>query len=297
MAIVNSKTLYESKSKIATVVSFVLVLASFAVWGFGTNSALLLLVAILLSVIVGFVVYLAMANLRREPLDAFDLLFQLARDEPVSQLQTQITRSLVDASKRGDTVFRELLVNRLNSICDDVHQIGKGRIEFRNTESWRIFYEQILRSPSTTMYRSVAHIETENYWQDGAGRKSTDLNLELHDSGKVNIERIAIVADHLWPTDQPFPTKSIHHWLDEQHRHGIWVEVVRESELLGEPQLIADFGIYGFRALGRQVSDIAGRTSRFTLSFDYEDVKQGDRYWDKLRVFSTSYSKLLDRAH
>jgi len=292
-----ARQLYDQKERVAVIVGTGLCIVGTSVWLFGGINHILLLIVVLLSTLLSLGVWLAISVLHREPLDAFDLLCQLAKDKPVSQIQSKMTRSLVDASKRGDVVFRELLVERLNSISEDLRQIGRGRVEFSNTESWRIFYEQILRSPSTTLYRSVAHIETANYWQDGAGRKSLDLNLSLHDSGKVNIERIAIVADHLWPAEEQFPINPVRRWIDEQHRYGIWIEVVRESELASEPQLVSDFGIYGIRAVGRQIVDIAGRTTRFTLSFDYEDVKEADQFWDKIKVFSTSYAKLLDRSN
>ncbi|MEM7785893.1 MAG: hypothetical protein AAF623_21270, partial [Planctomycetota bacterium] len=150
-------------------------------------------------------------------------------------------------------------------------------------------------SPSTTLYRSVAHIETPHYWQDGHGQKSTQLNLELHDSGKVSIERIAIIADHLWPEDEAKPIEPIWRWIDQQHRYGIWFELVRESALVAEPKLISDFGIYGFRAVGRQIADASGRTSRFTLSFEYEDVKEAESNWNRLRDFTISSAQILDR--
>ena len=204
---------------------------------------------------------------------------------------------MIEASKRHDTVFKDLLAQRLRAIEEEVQALGQGRIEFSSTESWRIFYEQILRSPGTHSYRSVSHIETQGYWQDGAGRKSTELNLELHDSGKVTVERIAIVADHLWRPDELFPVSGIHEWLEEQYRYGIWISLVRESELTKEPELISDFGIYGNRAVGRQITDAAGRTSRFVLSFDYQDVEIAETMWEKLGVFAMPYSDLLDQQH
>lgn len=97
----------------------------------------------------------------------------IVEDEKVEQAQKNISKALYQASRRKDAVFQTLLETRLANITDDINQLGQGRIEFSNTESWRVFYEQLLRSPSTTMYRSVAHIETQNYWQDGAGEKSS----------------------------------------------------------------------------------------------------------------------------
>ena len=233
--------------RIATICGFATALLTATLLFIGTIKGLLAVIGFVTSVSAGLLVYLI---LRREDpnfeSDYLEMLFQLSKDETVEQAQKDISRALVSASRRKDAVFQTLLETRLANITDDINQLGKGRIEFSNTESWRVFYEQLLRCPSTTMYRSVAHVETQHYWQDGAGEKSTALNLDIHDSGKVSIERIAIIADHLWPRDEPFPVKPIHRWIDQQHRYGIWIELVRESDLIGEPHLIADFGIYGF---------------------------------------------------
>ena len=263
----------------------------------GTIKAMLLVIGLITSVAIGLLVYLTLRRVEPDfESDTLELLFQLSKDEKVEQAQKNISKALYQASQRKDAVFQTLLETRLANITDDINQLGKGRIEFSNTESWRVFYEQLLRSPSTTMYRSVSHIETIHYWQDGAGEKSTSLNLEIHDSGKVSIERIAIVADHLWPRDEPFPERPIRRWIDQQHRYGIWIELVRESDLDADPHLIADFGIYGFRAVGRQVSDSSGRTTRFTLSFEYEDVKEAEANWERLKVFTKSYASILDQV-
>ena len=262
----------------------------------GTIKSLLLVIGLITSVAFGLLVYLILR--RVEPdfrSDTLELLFQLSKDEKVEKAQKKISKALYAASRRKDSVFQSLLETRLANITDDLRQLGNGRIEFTNTESWRVFYEQLLRSPSTTMYRSVAHIETQHYWQDGAGQKSTKLNLALHDSGKVRIERIAIIADHLWPKIEPLPSSPIQGWIEQQHRFGIWIEMVRESELAVEPHLIADFGIYGFRAIGKQVSDSTGRTTRFTLSFEFEDVKEAEANWERLKVFTKSYASILDQ--
>ena len=263
----------------------------------GTIEQLLLVIGLITSLAVGLLVYLVLRRVEPDfQSDTLELLFQLSKDEKVDQAQKNISKALYAASRRKDAVFQSLLDTRLANLTDDINQLGKGRIEFANTESWRVFYEQLLRSPSTTMYRSVAHIETQHYWQDGAGEKSTALNLEIHDSGKVSIERIAIIADHLWPRDEPFPTKTIRRWIDQQHRYGIWIELVRESDLEAEPHLIADFGIYGFRAVGRQVTDSSGRTTRFTLSFEYSDVQEAEANWKRLQVFTKPFAEILDQA-
>ena len=270
--------------------------ATILIYVFGSLQILLLVIGLIVSIAVGLLVFIVQRRVEPDfQSDTLELLFRLAKDEKVEQAQKDISKALYDASRRKDAVFQTLLESRLANLTDDLRQLGNGRIEFANTESWRVFYEQLLRSPSTTMYRSVAHIETQHYWQDGAGAKSTSLNLDLHDSGKVSIERIVIIADHLWPTTEAFPTTIVRRWIDQQHRHGIWIELVRESELSREPHLVADFGIYGFRAVGRQVSDSSGRTTRFTLSFEFDDLKEAETNWKRLQVFSKPYAEILEQ--
>ena len=55
--------------------------------------------------------------------------------------------------------------------------------------------------------------------------------------------------------------------------HGIWVMLVRESDIAGEPDLLADFGIYGERATGVQELDDQSRTLRFILYFDPQNIE------------------------
>ncbi len=84
-------------------------------------------------------------------------------------------------------------------------------------------------------------------------------------------------------------------WIDDQHRHGICVKLVRQSVLAEEADLIVDMGIYGSRAVGFQEIDEHGRTVRFTLSFGFSEVLAAEQRWERLSVYSISYQKLLDR--
>ena len=283
-----------------TVATLISSLAVVLAWRFAPIHSLFLIVGLIVSVLLGLGIFLVMYRLIKHQytkIDALEFLLTLSRDEEVSAVHKQISRYLVAATKRKDTIFRQLLLQRLHTLADDIRSLGNGRIEFTSTESWRVFYEQILRSPGKHLYRSVSLIQTQDYWQDGVGRNSTDLNLELHDAGTLSVERIAIISDHLWNSDELFPVRSIHEWLEEQHRYGIWLTLVKESQLQGEQELIADFGIYGNRAVGRQIADAGGRTTRFTLSFDNADIEKADSIWKRLNVFSVSYSELLDQQH
>jgi len=225
------------------------------------------------------------------------VLLDLAADRDLAHAHRSIAEDLKQTAQQTDPIFRRLALRRLQTLCDQCTLLGGGTVDFTSTESWRVVYEELLRSPGLHLYRSVAYIESAHYWQDGPGQQSTQLNLELHDAGVIRIERIAIIADHLWPTNSLFPVEPLHNWLDQHHRYGIELKLVRESGLEGDTDLLSDFGIYGYRAVGIQVADPAGRTIRFVLSFDFDRVQQAEVQWSRLSVYATPYQNLLDQQH
>ena len=175
-------------------------------------------------------------------------------------------------------------------------QVSQGRFIFTGTETWRMPYERLLRSAGLYLYRSIAFLKTANYWQDEPGRQSMQVNFELADEGKLNIERIAIVPDHLWPQHERFPVEPIHSWLQAQHQHNIIVKLVRQSSVADEPDLITDMGMYGNRAVGQQEIDDRGRTVQFTLTFDFPEILAAEQRWERLSIYAISYAELLDRS-
>lgn len=227
--------------------------------------------------------------------ELFEVIFKLARNECIANIHHEIATSLAQVGKHRDDIFLNLAQTRLRIISQEIQQIGKGRVEFQGTESWRVFYEKILLSQGIHLYCSVAHIESVHYWQDGPGIRSTRLNHQISQKGISRIERVCIIGDHIWPEYEQFPIEPVRVWLDDQFRCGIELALVRESVLSAEPELITDFGIYGNRAVGRQISDSTGRTSRFLLSFDFADVEEAEKLWKRISTFSKSYKDLLDQ--
>lgn len=220
----------------------------------------------------------------------------LAKDEDVFELYTRAAEALKEISNHRDPILRDLALHRTEQAVAALDAAAKARINFVGTESWRVAYERLLRSPGLHLYRSVAVIETKAYWQDEPGKQSLQLNFDLMDEGTLNIERIAIIADDLWPADEKFPVEPVREWIQTQHNHGLWIKLVRRSDVASEPQLIVDLGIYGNRAVGVQELDDQGRTVRFTLSFDFEKVLAAEQRWDRLKVYAASFRDLLDRS-
>lgn len=224
-------------------------------------------------------------------------LMTLSRDPEISAAHEAIAQGLEQIAEQRDPIYRRLALERIQAMAECCTLIGNKTIEFPSTESWRVVYEELLRCPGLHLYRSVAYIESAHYWQDGPGQQSTRLNLELQDARVVSIERTAIIADHLWPESSLFPIEPLHEWLEQQHRYGIWIRLVRESALGNDTDLLTDFGIYGNRAVGMQLADPAGRTIRFVLSFDFDKVLQAETQWSRLAVYAISYADLLDQQH
>ena len=198
-------------------------------------------------------------------------------------------------SQSSDLIYRKFALESLRQFADTVSTIADGTIVFEGTETWRIAYEHLLRSPGLHNYRSVAWVRTANYWQDGAGQQSMQLNRELHSSGRLKIERIAIIDDTLWPTNYDLPVERVRQWIAEQFSDGIDIRLVLESALASEPDIKQDMGIYGSRAVGIQTLDSICRTVQFSLSFDFEQVKAAEDIWQRLRVYSLPYSYVLDQ--
>lgn len=236
-------------------------------------------------------------HIRSAPLDAGPLQtpFLLSHDRDVFPRFEAMSHALLRISQNTDPIYRSVTMQRLDLLFGQIKCIADGTIEFRGTETWRLVYEQLLKSPGLHSYRSVAWVRNDRYWQDGPGRQSLRLNVELQGSQRVTIQRIVILADELWPQDSDFPAERIRQWIHEQHADSIQVGIVRESALRNEPDLLRDMGIYGSRAVGFQELDESSQTARFLLKFDFSEITKAEDHWTRLSVYSTSYQDFLDQ--
>lgn len=254
------------------------------------------LILVLVATQIGVAIFLA-RKLRqtRDGLGSLKSLFEIAHDRDILTIHDHTALSLLKISQSPDLLYRKFALEVLRQFSDSVATIADGTIVFEGTEIWRIAYEHLLRSRGLHSYRSVAWVRTANYWQDGAGQQSMQLNHELHSGGQLKIERIAILDDTLWPLNYDLPVERVRQWIAEQFTSGIDIRLVRESTLASEPDLISDMGIYGSRAVGIQTLDPICRTVRFSLSFDFEQVKAAEDIWQRLLVYSLPYSFILDQ--
>ena len=235
---------------------------------------------------------------RESSVDFLQTPFYLSHDSEVFDRYQRISQQMLRISQRSSAVYRDLALQRLEMMAADCTTMGQGRIVFTETETWRIAYEQLLRDPTVFFYHSVAIVRHPRYWQDAAGIGSMQLNFQLIDLQIVNIERIAIISDELWPRQEELPVEEVRQWVHEQSTHGIWMRLTRLSDLRNEPDLIRDFGIYGQLAVGTQELSVDHLTTlRFTLNFDVKAIGDSRQLWEKLGVYAIPYKELLDQFH
>jgi hypothetical protein len=217
-----------------------------------------------------------------------------ALPENVSPAGREIIAGILAVSAHPDAVFRDLLASRLALWSTQMRDWSHGRLVFTDTEAWRTAYERVLSAPEISEYRSVAWLESEHYWQDLPGRKGMQLNFELLDQG-VRIERILILGWNVWPPELRLPREGIRRWIEDQHYRGVSVLLLRENDLVAEPDLLRDFGIYGNRAVGDLHIDSESRTVSFELSFETAAVQMAVEQWERLKLFARPYAELIDR--
>ena len=254
-----------------------------------------ILLGTLLSLL-GALIWQTLATLRTHQSSLLETPFYLAHDAEIFDRYRRLAQEMLRISGRPGQIFRACALESLDASIAQVSVIGDGKIVFQGTEGWRLIYEKLLRDPSVTVYRSVALVRNPQYWQDGAGTQSMQLNFELLSQSIITIERTVIVADNLWPADSDLPTDAVRQWIHEQSVHGIWMRLVRESALSSEADLVRDMGIYGFSAVGFQELDSDGlRTSQFVLDFDFPSIREAEKRWNRLNVYAASYRDLLDQ--
>lgn len=276
------------------VVSGALILLAVGLYVFANLETLVLYIACLASVGTGLWVYDRVGNRRGKSEHPLDLPFAIAHDPEIYDEYLAIARSLKRISQIPDLVFRDAALQQIQSIKNELGQVAAGTLTFDGTESWRLVYGALLQSQHVYLYRSVSWVRSAGYWQDEPGLESTRLNLDLVDSQAINLERIVIAADSLWPASQRFPVEPIRGWIDAHHRHGVWIKLVRESVIASEPDLLKDFGIYGGHAVGEHVLDEDCHTLRFVLKFSFTAVEEAEGLWQRLSLYSKAYQDLLD---
>jgi hypothetical protein len=265
---------------------------------FGALPAQLAVLGAFISILGGlFLSYLGQEDQReRERAAAIQSLsvpLSLASDPELFLRYREIASGLTALAQQTDPILRRIALLKLASVSEQIDGLASGKIVFAMTESWRTVYEEMLRSPDVREYRSVAWVRSAKYWQDEPGRQSMRVNFEAVERG-VLVERVVVLRDELWPVGEPLPSPEILPWIEEQHNHGVWIALARESDLSRESDLLGDMGIYGHRAVGTQELDDGCRTLRFTLDLEPQAVQSADSKWQRLLLYSRSLRNILD---
>ena len=190
--------------------------------------------------------------------------------------------------------FNRQAAFRLAAMVRQVAELTEETLTFEGTETWRTVYERVLASCQMERYLSVALIRTDNYWQDLPGQMSIDFNFKLVEQG-FSVERTFIIDPFFWPPAAQTPAKGILSWISAQHQRGVTSRLVRLSDIENEPDLVADFGIYGDDAVGLQVVDFEGKTQTFQIQFGERCVREAEERWDRLLLYSILLNDLLAR--
>jgi len=109
------------------------------------------------------------------------------------------------------------------------------------------------------------------------------------------MERILIIRDSLWPSNSQKIDPNLKRLIEDHRRYGIKLQLIRESSLMNDQDLIADFGIYGSHAVGYQVTDENHHSTRFSLSFDFDAVAQAEQRWDRLFAYAKPFDEIFER--
>lgn len=267
---------------------------------FGPQNAQLAVLGCFISVVGGlFLAYLGQEDTREQrrnaTVETLGVPLALAADPDLFRLYRALCDGLTAIARQSDPLLRDAALEKFVSVTDQIGGLAQGKVTFALTEGWRTLYERLLKTSGLREYRSVAWVRSADYWQDAPGRQSMRVNFEAAEDGLL-IERIVILRDDLWPAGELLPLPAIFPWVKEQHNHGLRVLVVRESEVAREPDLLADVGIYGTRAVGTQELDERSRTLRFTLDLDPQAVSAAEERWRRILLYAVSVRSLLDRA-
>jgi hypothetical protein len=252
------------------------------------------LVSTLAGLLVAWLDEHAQRDANRAELSTMGRVVDALENEPdLAREFRRIGNGFLALTEQTESVLRSAAATKLLSVASELEQIARGTISFRETESWRTAYRDLLQSDKLRTYRSVAWVKCANYWQDTPGRQSMRDNYDAINRGVI-VERVVILPRELWPAEQLLPSDSVLAWIIDQHNHGVWVMLCLEADVESEPDLPRDFGIYGDLAVGTQILDDQCRTLEFQLEFKREAVQLANDRWRRLQLHATPLRTLLD---
>ena len=122
-----------------------------AVWTFAPTGFLIAFLCLQASAIIGILLHLLFAIRQNQEPELLPLLFDLTSDRDIAESHASIAESLKNLTDQKDPIFLQLALTRLQTIAEESRLLGEGIVEFTSTESWRVVYEELLRSSAAAV--------------------------------------------------------------------------------------------------------------------------------------------------
>ena len=193
-----------------------------------------------------------------------------------------------------DSILRQFLMLKSADLGDELQMLPDGTFRITSPSDWQTIYEQFLRNVDITKFWSVAWVKTSDYGQDPLSQLRLQIDFDAV-RRRVMLHRVVIVADQLWPLSDLHPQESLRTWVECQHDHGIWVGLVRESQIAHVSDLLSEFGIFGDRALAVREHNDEQLSIPYVLSFDAVQIQKAKARWKRMKTYAISYMTLLDQ--
>jgi len=248
----------------------------FAVVDAARSAVLLLVVGVYLSIAVSMLWHLIERCHFTE--HGQDLVAQVSTDRESLDFVRSSISSYMDSRKRKDPLYQEMFRKKVRELLRQLADASRGCIEYAGGETWRKEWQLLLGHKRGTKYLSVAWVKSPEYWSDPAGQES----FAFCRTASLDTTRIYVLRDPCH--DDPEVCRMV---LDD-YGSKVKVFVVLEDVVkASDEQLLADFGVYGTRAVGYQDLDDRCRTRTFKFYFDEEQCEAARERFNGLKLYAT----------
>lgn len=217
------------------------------------------------------------------------LLQTVAANPTLSDSYSMIAESLCAVGNVQNPIFSALAEERVTDLGRAFERLAAKELVYVGTEAWRNAYADVLTQSDLSKYRSVSWVRSLNYWQDQPGQQSLAVNCQLAESG-VDVTRIIILRVSETCENDGQLREPLNSWMKTQHKSGIRLLYVPEHSITSEQGLLSDFGIYSDVAVGVLETDDSGRSLRFRLSFQENEIERHNEMWGRLMLYAKPWS-------
>ena len=221
---------------------------------------------------------------------------------PVPEDQRELTRlyrmlceALAAVAGQPEGSHKAALTDRLIAFGVQFRAIASGTGATGGIESWHVAHDAILTVPGLKEYRALVRVRDSEYVRDPAIQESLRATFAAVRRG-VFVERILVLSEALWPSEQLLPRADILPWIEEQQTHWCRVILVRERDLPAEPEFALDTCAFDGWGIGTRGLDDRAQTVRVALDFTPATVRVGLDRLARLSNLGIPFGDLLDRA-